>query len=45
MIVAREISDDLKLACARLSDVALFEYELQVHVRSVRLRSAELSGR
>lgn len=36
MIVAREISHDLLLACSRLSDVTLFEYDLQVQVRAVQ---------
>ena len=33
MIVARELSQDLVLACSGLSDVQLFEYELSVSVR------------
>jgi endonuclease len=28
MIIAREISEDLRLACSSISDVELFEYEL-----------------
>jgi len=36
MIVAREISNDLLLACSRLSDVFLYEYDLQVQVRAVK---------
>ena len=37
IIVAREISEDLKLACSRVTDVALYEYDLQVKVRAVPL--------
>lgn len=37
IIVAREITDDLKLACSRIPDVSLFEYDLQVQVRKVRI--------
>lgn len=35
MIIAREISDDLRLACSGIADVELFEYELAVAVRRV----------
>ncbi len=35
IIIAREISQDLILACAGLSDVELFEYEMSVSVRKV----------
>ncbi|CAN5594988.1 hypothetical protein BH23ACT6_BH23ACT6_26680 [soil metagenome] len=35
MIVAREISEDLRLACSSIPDVELFEYELAVTLRSV----------
>jgi endonuclease len=35
IIVAREISQDLVLACSSLSDVELFEYEMSVTVRRV----------
>lgn len=35
IIVAREISQDLVLACSGLSDVELFEYEMSVSVRKV----------
>lgn len=35
VIVAREISEDLKLACSSLADVSLFEYELSVTLRRV----------
>ena len=37
IIVAREISEDLKLACSGLSDVELFEYELSVILRNVEI--------
>jgi hypothetical protein len=37
IIVARQISEDLKLACSRLADVSLFEYDLQVQVKKVSL--------
>lgn len=37
VIVAKDISDDLRLACVRLSDVLLFEYELSVALRLVSL--------
>jgi hypothetical protein len=35
MIMAREISDDLRLACSYIPDVELFEYELAVTLRRV----------
>lgn len=35
IIIAREISQDLVLACSGLSDVKLFEYEMSVSVRKV----------
>jgi hypothetical protein len=35
IIVAREISQDLVLACSGLSDVELFEYEMSVSVRRI----------
>ena len=35
IIAAREISDDLKLACSELSGVSLYEYELSVRLRKV----------
>jgi len=34
-IVAKEITDDLKLACSMLDRVSLFEYDLQVSLRHV----------
>ena len=37
VIVAREISNDLKLACSYLPDVELFEYELSVLLRRVEV--------
>ncbi|MGH7515825.1 MAG: endonuclease NucS domain-containing protein [Gemmatimonadales bacterium] len=39
VIVAKEISEDLKLACRRLSGIGLFEYDL-----SVTLRAAGITG-
>jgi hypothetical protein len=33
IIVARQITEDLQLACARLADIDLFEYELSVLLR------------
>jgi hypothetical protein len=35
IIIAREISQDLVLACSGLSDVELFEYEMSVSVKKV----------
>lgn len=35
MIIAREISEDLKLACSMLNGVELFEYQLSLEVNSV----------
>jgi len=35
IIVAREISEDLILACSGLSDVSLFEYEMSVSVKRI----------
>ncbi|MCI0407265.1 MAG: endonuclease NucS [Acidobacteria bacterium] len=35
IIVAREISDELRLACEAVPDVELFEYEMRVTVRKV----------
>jgi len=35
MIVGREISEDLVLACRRIPDVELFQYELSVSVKKV----------
>jgi RecB family endonuclease NucS len=34
-VVAREISDDLILACSRVSGITLFEYALSVQIRKV----------
>lgn len=36
IIVAKEISDDLQLACAELPGISLFEYSLSVTVRRVK---------
>lgn len=35
IIIAREISDDLRLATSKISDVELFEYELSVSLKKV----------
>lgn len=35
IIIARNISDDLKIACRQLKDVELFEYELSIDVKKV----------
>ena len=35
IIIAREISEDLKLACSMMKDVTLFEYELSLSVSEV----------
>ena len=35
IILANEISEDLKLACSRVADIALFEYEIAVKVKSL----------
>ena len=37
VIVAREISEDLKLACSTIPNVALFEYELSVVLRNMEI--------
>lgn len=37
MIIAREISEDLRLACSSIPNVELFEYELAVNLRSVEI--------
>lgn len=37
IIVAKTISEDLKLACARVSDVTLLEYDLSVSLRPIAL--------
>jgi hypothetical protein len=40
VIVAREISEDLLLACSMLQDVKLFEYEMSVSLKPVGLESS-----
>jgi len=40
MIAAREISEDLRLACSYVPNVSLFEYELSVNLRKVTLLDA-----
>ena len=37
MIIAREISEDLQLACARIRDVQLFEYALSIALRAINV--------
>ena len=37
-MVEREITEDLTLACAGLSDVELFEYEMSVSLKKVTPR-------
>ncbi len=37
-IVAREIPEELRLACTRTNDISLFEYTLQVSVRQIVAR-------
>lgn len=39
IIAAREISEDLKLACSYLPNVSLFEYELSVSLRKIAISS------
>jgi hypothetical protein len=41
VIVAKSISEDLRLACRRVRDVSLFEYELAVTLRPVSLAANE----
>jgi hypothetical protein len=41
IIVAREISEDLLLACSRLPNVELFEYQLSVTLRKVHFDSVK----
>ena len=36
IIIAKEISEDLRLACSGLTDVSLYEYALSVSVKQVR---------
>jgi endonuclease len=42
VIVAREISEDLLLACSLLPDVQLYEYQLALNLKQVNTRSASL---
>jgi hypothetical protein len=37
IVAAREISDDLKLACSKVPSVSLYEYELSVMLRKVEV--------
>jgi hypothetical protein len=41
IIIAREISDDLRLATSKTSDVELFEYDLSVALRKITKRNSE----
>jgi endonuclease len=42
IIVAREISEDLKLACSFLPTVSLYEYELSVALRKIELEERKV---
>jgi RecB family endonuclease NucS len=42
MLVAGEVSDELKVACSRQNDVKLFEYSIQMQTKEVS--SADLEG-
>jgi endonuclease len=35
VIIARELSEDLRLAASKIADVALFEYELSVSLKKI----------
>ncbi len=37
-IVAKGVPDDLKLACSKVTDISLYEYDLQVSLRPVALK-------
>lgn len=37
MIIARSISDDLRLATSRISDVELYEYQLSISLNKIEL--------
>jgi Holliday junction resolvase len=41
LIVARQISEDLLLACSLLADVQLFEYELSLALKQVDTHSGK----
>ena len=36
-IIAKEVPEDLKLACTRIPDVSLYEYDLQVSLRRLTI--------
>jgi hypothetical protein len=36
-IVAKKVPDDLKLACSKVTDVSLYEYDLQVSLRPISI--------
>ncbi len=44
VIVAREISEDLLLACSLLADVQLFEYELSLALKQVAIETGTIIG-
>jgi len=37
IIIARQVSEDLQLACSKLSDIRLMEYELSVKLKPVHI--------
>ena len=39
VIVAKDVSEDLRLACRRVSGISLFEYELSVSLKAVPVDS------
>lgn len=45
IIVAREISDDLLLACSMVPNIELFEYQLSVSLRKVQCEAAKPNKR
>ncbi|PKL14851.1 MAG: hypothetical protein CVV50_02235 [Spirochaetae bacterium HGW-Spirochaetae-6] len=36
MIICKKVSGDLKLACSKIQDVSLFEYELSISLRPIQ---------
>jgi hypothetical protein len=44
IIAAREITDDLRLACSSLPDVSLYEYELSVKLLKVNCQQSTKAG-
>jgi hypothetical protein len=45
IIVAREISEDLLLACSRLPNVELFEYQLSVTLRKINFETVKTESK